>query len=255
MASRTRVPTKVSGEHVFVESGVHVVVPSVDVNVSGSIVQISGQHVYVESGTHVVVESGVGVLISGQHVYVESGVYIIGSFTANVSGQPVTISGDHVFVESGVYVVTTPSGGGQVSGAVIVSGTVAVISGQISVQSGQISVESGLVAVLSGEVHIVSGIVDLKSPTTIKISGNPFVVTGDSGGNILWSGDVVGVTLKALSRNSGDVFVGGSTHPPSSGVGFILQPGEATSIDIDNMGQVRLCAQVSGDKITFMGVV
>ena len=267
MASRTRVPTKVSGEHVFVESGVRVIVPALDVKVSGSIVEISGQHVYVESGTHVVVESGVGVLISGQHVFVESGVNIVGAFTANVSGQPVTVSGDivqisgqHVFVESGVYIIGsfTANVSGQpvtISGNHVFVESGVYIIGAVAV-AGLVAINSGQVSISSGEVHIVSGSVtaNVYTPSRIKISGSLMKVTSDSGGANLPSGAIISVTVKSLSWNSGEIMVGGSTHRPNSGVGFLLEPGEAIGLDVDNLGEVLVWARNSGDYITFAGV-
>uniref|UniRef100_A0A6M3MCW8 Uncharacterized protein n=1 Tax=viral metagenome TaxID=1070528 RepID=A0A6M3MCW8_9ZZZZ len=133
---------QISGQHVYVESGIWVAGLSfsgldIQVNVSGDPVIISGQpvtisgdHVYVESGVYLasgayvvadIAESGIGVqvqsglhvYISGQHVYVESGAYVvvgtaivIGSGVIQVeSGLGVLISGQHVFQESGAQVI------------------------------------------------------------------------------------------------------------------------------------------------------
>ena len=75
----------VSGVHVYVESGVHVVADIAEsgmgVNVqSGLHVQVSGQHVFVESGNWVVmsgqgvlVQSGLHTQVSGQHLEAEEG--------------------------------------------------------------------------------------------------------------------------------------------------------------------------------------
>ena len=124
---------------------------------------------------------------------------------------------------------------------------------------------SGIVGV-SGEVHvvsgetttaIVSGIVDIKTPTDILIgpSNNPQVIGAISGGVPLTSGAIMSVIVKALSINSGDIYVGGykTGHQPYSGVGFLLEPGDAMSINIDNIGKVNLFAEVSGDKATYIG--
>jgi len=109
---------------------------------SGLSVQISGQHVYVESGVHVAsglhvvadvqvdVSSGIHVLVSGQHMFVESGVNVVsdikalwlgngsipaylnvicdssGRLLTNISGMAVDASGSHVYVESGVNLMT-----------------------------------------------------------------------------------------------------------------------------------------------------
>jgi len=213
---------------------------------------------------------------------------------AAISGDVVKVSGETLVVASGAFfasgigVVTGPSGGGQVSGAVIVSGFVSVYSGQIAVSSGNIgaqvsgavivsgnvsaqvsgavtvsgfvSIYSGQVAISSGEIHVVSGqviakvsgeIVDLKVPTSVT-SGGIFTVTGASGGAILTSGPCISVTIKSISRNSGDIYVAGNSM--QSGQGFVLEAGEAVNLDVDNMGRVNLLAQISGDRVTFVGV-
>jgi len=122
--------------------------------------------------------------------------------------------------------------------------------------SGRVSILSGLIGVLSGEVHVVSGQIttDETPLTVLKVSGSPMAITGVSGGALLPAGAVNSVTLKSLSRNSGDIFVGSPTHPPSSGVGYVLEVGEAVTVDVDNLNRVRACAQVSGDQISFIGL-
>jgi len=274
LASRTRLPSKVSGE----------------------IVEVSGQHVFVESGTHVIAESGLGVLISGQHVFVESGVHVVPE-----SGQHVQISGQHVFVESGVYIasgiyqasgvgVTVQSGlillsgvinatwlsglrllsGGSilVSGQGVIVGTATLsglrlISGQsVTIASGtyvNLVQASGLLAVQSGEIHVMSGAVTIylvSSEIKINNSGNPIVVGAISHGIALWSSPIISVTVKALSVNSGDIYLGGHAtgQGPFSGQGFLLEPGEAINIDVDNTGKVHLFAEVSGDCAAYVGI-
>jgi len=170
---------QISGQHVYVESGVHVISESGSLHtfIDGGMVEVeSGLHVVseveVSSGLHVVgdfsttVESGLGVLISGQHVCIGSGIFLasgqggggttpaamsgqyviiesgIGVITvANVSGQPVTISGDHVYVESGVHVV------GDFT-TTVDSGLHVVVGSGIHVVS-EVEVSSGL--------HVVQG--------------------------------------------------------------------------------------------------
>lgn len=90
--------------HVHIASGAYVVADIAESGMgvqiqSGAHVQISGQHVFVESGVFVTTQPDIGVsgtirsLISGDHVFVESGVHV-------------GISGQHVYVESGVHVVS-----------------------------------------------------------------------------------------------------------------------------------------------------
>jgi len=220
-------PVDVSGS--FVYTSIEATVASgTPVGISGQVVKISGETIYLESGTGPILAK-----VSGETVQLASGTGPI-----SVSGQPIKISGEKVFVitESGDYVV--------VSGEVV-----AKVSGEsLVVTSGEVR------ALISGDVVQISGqVVDFKAPTTIKTSGL-FTVTGASGGANLYSGAVVSVTVKALSSNSGDIYVGGSTHKPYSGYGFLLEPGEAINVDVDNFGEVWVFAAVSGDKVTYLGI-
>ena len=199
-------------------------------------------------------------MISGQHIYVESGVYLAsGIYQASgvgvtiQSGAGVLISGQHVFVESGVII---SSGVGVIVGTATLSG-LQLISGQsVTIASGT----SVTLVLASGEVHIMSGAVTiylLSSEVKINNSGNPIVVGAISHGIILWSSPVISVTVKALSINSGDIYLGGHAtgQGPFSGQGFLLEPGEAINMDVDNTGKVHLFAEVSGDRATYAGIV
>lgn len=319
----------------FVESGVQIVLPPF--SVSGTIVQISGQHVFVESGTHVVAESGLGVLISGQHVFVESGVHIAsGIYQASgigvqiQSGAGILISGQYVSVESGIGVLvsgqlTTTSGIGvtiqsgtgvsvqsglgvvlasgvgviinsgvgvtvqsglillsgwfpayMLSGLQLASGGSILVSGQgvivgtatlsgLRLISGQsVTVNSGLQLASGGAVALLSGAaivgtIDIVVPGTpvINNSGNPITLTsGLSGGVSLWSAVCVSVTVKAMPNNSGVVYVGGYTagQMPYSGCGFVLAAGEAITVDVNNIGKVKVCTTLSGSQITYIAM-
>ena len=77
----------ISGQYVYQGSGAHVVISGQPVIISGQPVDVSGAHVFVESGIGVLVQSGLHVMMSGQHVFVESGVHVI---TA-VSGNPAQV--------------------------------------------------------------------------------------------------------------------------------------------------------------------
>jgi len=167
--------------------------------------------------------------------------------------------------------LTKAIGGGQVSGAVIVSGAVSIESGLIAVLSGEVVV-SGYVAVesgahvitqpgiqVSGAVQVsgeviakVSGeVVDIATPTTIPTAGI-FVVTAASGGATLPPQAVISVTIKAMSENSGNIHIAGTAL--QSGEGFVLEPGEAVNIDIDNLNKIYVLAEVSGDRVTYLAV-
>lgn len=78
-------------------------------------------------------------------------------------------------------------------------------------------------------------------------------VPANSGGIILGSGQIVAVSIKALARNSGDIYIGGDEEGtrPYSGHGICLEPGEAWTIEVQNLNTIRLVAVVSGDKVTW----
>lgn len=76
-------------------------------------------------------------------------------------------------------------------------------------------------------------------------------IPANSGGVILSSGEIVSVSIKALKRNSGDIYIGGVNNPPCSGYGFLLEPGEVWSVDVKNLNQVMLVSIVSGDVVSY----
>jgi len=194
--------------------------------------------------------------VSGQVVVVESGLYVMGDISGQivyVSGQPVKVSGQTVIakvsgqvvvVESGLYVM------GDISGQIVyVSGQPVKVSGQTVITSVSGNV---VVAKVSGEV------MQIAPPTEFK-TGLIRIITDASGGEVLHSGAVKAAQIKSLATNSGVIAIGGATNRPwyqdtCSGLGFVLDPGEVKSEDIDNFNRLYVVAQVSGDQISFAGV-
>jgi len=247
-----------SGMGVQVQSGVYLA-SGMHVDISGTPVTISGDHVYIESGAHVVANvtviasnitvdiSGDPVTISGDHVYVESGVYLasgiwfasgIGVITAGgfSSGDPCTISGDHVFVESGVHIASGV-------GVQIQSGAGVLISGQCVCTASGVWFASGI------GVQIQSGLHVLISGQPVTVSGNHIFVGGNiqvqSGVGVLISGQHVyvesgvymasgtGVHVEGAVQVSGTVAVSGSVHISGERVrieGFYTGSGNASGI-------------------------
>jgi RNase P/RNase MRP subunit p29 len=153
--------------------------------------------------------------------------------TANISGQVVQISGQAVKI-SGETVIA------KISGETVI----AKVSGET------------VIAKISGEAVRISGETVVTAPwsaTDIK-TFNIRTITGASGGEVLHSGAIKSVKIKALASNSGDIYIGGPTNRPYSGFGFCLEQGEAEMMDVDDFSRVYLCAQVSGDKVTFDGI-
>lgn len=171
--------------------------------------------------------------------------------TTNISGQAVWVGSGEITVLSGdVRASQLGAWGVQVSGAVQVSGEVGATQvGTWGVQvSGAVQVSGEVTANISGQP------VDIVIPTDI-ITDAVTMVASTSGGTVLTSADCISVTVKALSANSGDIYVGGYTagNMPYSGYGLLLEPGEAINIDIDNVGKIHVYATVSGDKVTYIG--
>jgi hypothetical protein len=218
--------------------------------------------------------------VSGQPVTVASGLYVQGTFTASVSGEPVQVSGQflEVHVMSGVSVGT---GGGQISGAVIVSGNVG-ISGQwmeVHVMSGvQVATGGGQISgavIVSGDVNItnmptgiqVSGAVIVSGNVDTSVSGNAITigpptsltpgytikVTADSGGVQLTSNAIITLIIKSKGTNTSDLWV--NSVALQSGEGFVLEKGEGMALDIDTPSRLWVVSVTSGDMVSYIGTV
>jgi len=109
-----------------------------------------------------------------------------------------------------------------------------------------------LVASVSGNVVNTSG-QGFYTPTEVK-TGSLRIVSAASGGVVLHSGAVLTAVVKAVTL-SGDIYVGGATNRPYSGFGLVLQDAEAVNLDIDDFSRIFVCATVSGDRVSFAGVV
>jgi len=191
--------------------------------------------------------------------------------TAKISGQSVVVTSGEVQLQGWDYESGEPrkvrvTGSGELAIHVTVADIVtAKISGQsVVVTSGQVVAKvSGetVIAKVSGETITakVSGeTVSIETPTTVK-TGLIQIVTHSSGGQVLYSGSVKSALVKALSRNSGMIAVGGSGDRPwyeaaCSGQGLVLDGAEAVSLDVDDFDAVYVVAEVSGDQVSFIGV-
>lgn len=197
----------------------------------------AGDHYNIRLSTRIVTISGQAVKISGQTVIAKVSGQIV-----YVSGQPVKISGQTVVAETSVsgnivYVSGQPV---KVSGQTVV----AKVSGQIVYVSGQPVKVSGqtVIAKVSGEI------VGITVPTAVV----HFQQTIPDAATQLTSGTVKAATVKALTDNSGYIYLGDSDV--STANGQELAAGEAQSADIDDTSRFYAIAQVSGDKISVLGV-
>lgn len=95
------------------------------------------------------------------------------------------------------------------------------------------------------------GSVTVNTPSTF---GNGKTTTNASTAVVIKSDTTIkGVTVKALTTNTGLVYVGDSSV--SSANGFELQAGESVSIDIDNTNKVYFDVSVNGEGVTYAYVV
>lgn len=156
--------------------------------------------------------------VSGQVVKI-SGEVVVGK----VSGEAVKISGETVI--------------GKISGETIIS----KISGETVV--GKVSGET-IIGKISGETVVTAPY----KPTTIRYGRTTVTISGVQ----LSSGQVVGVTIEALDVNSGKIYAGDSAV--TTAIGFPLLPGAALHMDVDNLNRVYVCADVSSDKVAYLGV-
>jgi len=78
--------------------------------------------------------------------------------------------------------------------------------------------------------------------TTVATAGTRVPISGDM--------EVISVTVKALRTNTRNIYVGDETV--SSSNGYVLAPGEAVDIEIDNLSKVYIDADVSGEGVCWL---
>lgn len=89
------------------------------------------------------------------------------------------------------------------------------------------------------------------APTTIY-NGKKSVTTAGTRVTLASSQAIKSVTIKALSTNTGIIYVGDTSV--SSSNGYQLSAGESVSMDIANLNTVNLDSSVSGESVTYIGV-
>jgi len=139
-----------------------------------------------------------------------------------------------------------------------VIGTVNVSSGQTiglaagSQVIGHVIVDSGTITTVSAVTSITNTVNTAEvAPTTIS-NGKTTVTTSGTRVTLASSTAVKSVTIKALSTNTGIIYVGNSSVASTNG--FQLQAGETVSMDIANLNTVNLDSSVSGEGVTYIAV-
>jgi len=128
------------------------------------------------------------------------------------------------------------SGGGSASHVVVDSGTLTAVTAITN-------------ALPSGTNSI--GTVVVSTPATI-FNGKTTVTTAGTRVALASTQNVQSVTVKALSTNTGLIFVGNATVASTNG--FVLSAGDTVSLDIANLATVNLDCSVNGEGVTYVGV-
>lgn len=116
-------------------------------------------------------------------------------------------------------------------------------------------IDAGAEGTMSAKLRRISqDISDLKNsalPST-NLYNDRVLVTSAGTAQQLGSGFISSVTIKALSSNTGVIYVG--QYSVSSGNGFELAAGETVSMDVASLDTVFIDASDTGDGVTYIGV-
>jgi len=94
-------------------------------------------------------------------------------------------------------------------------------------------------------VVLADNVAVLNGKTTVTTAGTRVVLAASTA--------CTSVTIKALSANTGSIYVGNSTVAAANG--FELIAGDSVSLDISNLNTVNIDSSVNGEGVTYLGVV
>lgn len=143
---------------------------------------------------------------------------------------------------------------GHLDGVETVLGTIDTDTGNIATDTSTIagdttSLDSKVTKADTDDVTVTS-MVQPTPPTAVR-NGQKTVAAAGTAEAISGSVAVNGVIVQALAGNAGNVFVGDSSVDSTNG--FELQPGQATSVAIDNLNKVYVDAANNDDGVCFIG--
>lgn len=169
---------------------------------------------------------------------------------------------------SGNYATIDLSGNVSVNASVTAT---ANISGQsVFLGSGSFAPLSGLFVNISGQGVTASVTTNISGQTVYLTSGqnsvrevgtslfNPVlsganIITGNSGGNILFSGGpFISVILRSASGNN-PLYIG-SSGQVSNGIGMPLYSNESMTLKIANFNAIGAFASTSGQSLSYLGL-
>lgn len=138
-------------------------------------------------------------------------------------------------------------GGAAVQESLISNDRVKVDVGtNINVGEVEVKNDAGNPVPISGTVTTTETV-----PTTIY-NGKKTVTTAGTRVTLASSQAVKSVTIKALSTNTGLIYVGDTSVASTNG--FQLSAGETISMDIANLNTVNLDSAVNGEGVTYIGI-
>lgn len=99
-----------------------------------------------------------------------------------------------------------------------------------------------LTTVKTGTDNLIAGTTIYNGQTTVAAAGTQVVLASST--TVKW------VILKAKATNTGNIFVGDSNVDSSTG--YILTPGEAIGLDINNLNLVYIDSAVNGEGVSYI---
>lgn len=100
-----------------------------------------------------------------------------------------------------------------------------------------------------GKLKVV-GDISIGGTTSTIYHGRQMVSTAGTAVQLASSQSIKWVIIKALSTNDSVIFVGGSDVSAENG--YILSPGEAIGLDIDNLSKVYIDSSTDGDGVSYI---
>jgi len=101
---------------------------------------------------------------------------------------------------------------------------------------------------------VINNALDInQKPASSVISGQTAVTTAGTEVPLASSTAILSVTVKAKHANTNMIYVG--KNPVTSSTGFVLDAGEAVSMDVDNLADVYIDSDTNGEGVSYIAVI
>lgn len=164
------------------------------------------------------------------------------------SGEQNVIATAQPGIDIGDVTVNNASGGSAVN---IQDGgnSITIDSPGLPTALGQAVMASSMPVVIASDQ---SAVPTTEAPPTTIFNGKTTVTTAGTRVTLSGSTTIKSVTVKALSTNTGFIYVGNATVAASNG--HQLLAGDSISMDIANLTTVNIDSSVNGEGVTYFGV-